>query len=85
MRLIKDRYRLSCLIALNDFGAAYTYCVKNIVKQKVKSGVKTNHVLQNLKQLEKDGYVKDEKSGSGWFWTLTKSGREFLAKIGDGK
>jgi DNA-binding PadR family transcriptional regulator len=81
MRLIKNRYRLNCLIALNDFGATYTYCVKNAVKQKVKSEVKTSHILQNLKQLEKDGYVKGERSGSGCFWVLTKSGREFVAKI----
>lgn len=81
MRLIKDRHRLNCLIAINDFGATYTYCIKNIVKQKVKSDVKTSHVLQNLKQLEKDGYVKGEKAGLGLFWTLTKSGREFVSKI----
>ena len=81
MRLIKDRCRVNCLVAIGDFGATYTYCIKNIVKQKVKSDVKTSHVLQNLKQLEKDGYVKGEKSGSGWFWALTKSGREFVSKV----
>ena len=80
MRLIKDRYRFNCLVALNDFGATYTYCVKNIVKGKVKSDVKTSHILQNLKQLEKDGYVKGKKAGLGLFWTLTKSGRELVAK-----
>lgn len=85
MRLIKDRYRLDCLTALNSFGATYTYCVKNIVKQKVKSEVRTDHILQNLKQLEKDGYVKGEKSGLSWFWILTKSGREFSVKVDGGQ
>ena len=78
--MIKDRYRISCLSALVSLGSTYTYVVKNHIQSKTGRTIKTNHILINLKQLKKDGYVTCEKGGLGWHWRLTKEGRELISR-----
>ena len=65
--------------ALISQGATYTYIIKNHIQLKTGRVIQTNHILINLKQLQKDGYVKGEKSGLGWHWNLTKEGRELIS------
>jgi len=79
--MIKNRYRISCLGALIHHGSAYTFVIKNHIQSKIGGVIRTSHILANLRQLQKDGYVKSEKKGLGYSWTLTKAGREFISNI----
>ena len=82
-RLIKDKYRNNCLIAIGSY-FAHTSNIKERISFKLNKEVKQEHILSNLKQLERDGYVKKKKVyglGSGYCWELTKAGNEELCKL----
>ena len=82
-RLIKDKYRVDCLISIGKH-FAHTSRIKDRIEYQSQRKVKQSHILSNLKQLEKDGYVKKKDIrglGGGYWWELTGLGLDELAKL----
>lgn len=77
-----ENLRRNCIIELGKCGSCFTYVVANRLRHaKVEATIKTPKVLSALKQLQKLGYVTSDKSGSGYFWMLTDSGRDYYKAI----
>lgn len=80
---IKDKYRFSCLLALQSSFAS-TSMVRGRVEYRISVVVSQAHILKNLKQLEKDGYVKRKEHkgfSNGYYWEITESGTEYLSEL----
>ena len=69
----KLKYRNHCVVELLKIHSAHTYVIANRLRMR-NVFVKTSDVLENMKQLEKDGYAKSIKEGLGYKWSLTDDG-----------